>query len=207
MIKSTCPDLAVIFTAFPKLFLGLKHRLKLKRAIIAPPVFGKEIQAPGGDDCLRYRGYVSSKSNPIGLRANFYEDEKHGGAACRWKSSENFESYPTIIHGGVAYSLMDELLGHAVYAQCNTFGVTMRTTTHYHRPLKSGLEVTGRATVTRRFNRFLTVKGYLFNEQNRVTMAMSATFYIPTKSQFKRVMGDAQLPKETIPFCGIDGAF
>lgn len=207
MINSTLPTLAMLKALTDFSVRSIKRRFRIREKKVELPVFGDPIIAPGGDECQHYNGYASAQDNKLGLQATFHHDVKHGGSAFRWQSRSVFESYPTVIHGGVIFSLLDEALGHAVYAQCRTFGLTIGTNTKWYRVVKSGTCITGRAKVVRRFWRLLSVEGFVFNEKGKVAASCNGIFYVPSKAQFRRVIDVANLPAQTVEFCGRDDGF
>lgn len=207
MVKSTFPTLAMLKALANFSIRSAKRQLRIREKRVALPEFGDPIIAPGGDECQHYNGYASAQDNEFGLQARFHHDTRHGGSAFRWQSRPVFESYPTVIHGGVIFSLLDEALGHAVYAQCRTFGLTIGTTTTWYRVIKSGTTITGRAKVVRRFWRLLAVEGYVFNEKGKVAASCMGIFFIPSRAQFRRVIDVASLPAQTAEFCGRDESF
>lgn len=204
MIRNSPPSIDALKILIEFWTKSLMRRIRRRSKPLSLPIFGDPIIAPGGDECGHYNGYASSQNNALGLKAEYFYDLKHGGAAFKWYSRAAFESYPSVIHGGVTFALLDEALGHAVYAQCKTFGLTIKTNTRWHRVLKSGVQITGRAKVTKRFWRLLTVEGLIFNEKGKLAADCKAFFYIPSKEQFNRVIDLSSLPKETQSFCGVD---
>jgi acyl-coenzyme A thioesterase PaaI-like protein len=92
---------------------------------------------PNSKSCL-----VCGLKNPFGLKASFYElDGKE--LVCLFRPSENHQSYPGRLHGGVSTAILDETVGRAV--NCGreemVWGVTVEFTTHFKKPVPLGVEL------------------------------------------------------------------
>lgn len=183
-------------------FIGkiLSRKLGLKRRKMPLPKFGAAITPPGGD-YHGYRGFVSSTRNEWGMQAKFFIDERTGGACCTWTALPHFESFPSLIHGGIGFSLLDELMGHAVYVQCGHIGVTAKAKTKWLGALRTSSEINGSAVVVRKLWRLVKVKGWILDDKGKILISSSAVFYLPSRKQMNQILNDPNIPEETLQSC------
>jgi len=195
-------DTTIISLVADRFFQYCRRRLKLRRVKDVVPVLGEPFVPPGVRSAT-FNSFVSSKNNSFGLKADFFHDKK-SGVSCRWLASKAFEGYPQTLHGGIGFALLDELLAYAIYQRYQTYAVTLASKTKWKGKVAIGSMVSANAVVVSKCWRFVKVKGQLFNERGRVVMEVSGTFYIPTKSEFKKLIDLSVMPPETLPFCGLD---
>ena len=84
--------------------------------------------------------YVCGAENPIGMHVRFEREGEHGSVG-EYTAREEHCGWPGILHGGVAFALMDEALAWALYFQ-NLFGVTGKCETRFRQPIRCGMTVT-----------------------------------------------------------------
>ncbi|HEY7774146.1 MAG TPA: PaaI family thioesterase [Marinagarivorans sp.] len=172
------------------------------RERIAPPELGEELIPPGVQSSV-FNGFVTSSNNENGLKLKIHHDKK-GGVSCRWTVARAFEGYPQTLHGGVSFAILDELLAYSVFDRYRTFAVTLSSKTQWLGRIKVDSDITAKAVVTRKFWRFVRVEGMIFNNKGRVVVKMHGTFYMPTKSEFKKLIDLSIMPSESLPYCGTD---
>ena len=96
---------------------------------------------PSSKMCL-----VCGLENRIGLKASFYELSNNELVAI-FTPAEEHQSYPGLMHGGIASSILDETIGRVfIGRQEEAWAVTMELTVRYLRPVPLGqqLKVVGR---------------------------------------------------------------
>ena len=89
---------------------------------------------------------VCGLKNPYGLKASFYELENEEVLAI-FQPSEEHQSYPGRLHGGIATAILDETIGRAILTKGeDLWGVTINFSTHYRKPvpLDEKIRVIGR---------------------------------------------------------------
>ena len=64
-----------------------------------------------------------SSINPVGLKLDFIEGVNEVYAD--FILSENFESYPGLLHGGIVATILDEAMGQAILAKSGNMGLTL----------------------------------------------------------------------------------
>ena len=199
-LVSCFPDFSMLAILSERLF---KQCFPSKlRDRISPPELGEELIPPGVKSSV-FNGFVTSGNNSNGLKLKIHHD-KNGGVSCCWQVGRAFEGYPETLHGGVSFAILDELLAYSVFDRYRTFAVTLSSKTQWLGRIKVDTEISARATVVRKFWRFVRVEGKIFNNKGRVVVKMYSTFYIPTKSEFKKIMNLSVMPSESLPYCGTD---
>lgn len=91
---------------------------------------------------------VCGLKNNLGLKASFYELENEELVAL-FTPTEEHQSYPNRMHGGVSSAILDETIGRAIMIKDPTiWGVTIELSLKYLKPvpLDEELKVVGRIT-------------------------------------------------------------
>ena len=158
---------------------------------------------PPGVTSSVFNGFVTSSNNVNGLNISIHRD-KQLGVSCEWQTKRDFEGYPQTLHGGISFAILDELLAYAIFDRFRTFAVTLNSQTQWLGRIKIGETIRAQAFVKRRFWRFVSVTGVIVNSRGRVLVKMNSTFYMPTKSEFKRLIDLSIMPIEALPYCGTD---
>ena len=97
------------------------------------------------------RCFVCGPDNAEGLHLTFVQDGPNGARALYTARAEHC-GWPGLLHGGLAFTLMDEALAYALYFQ-DLYGVTARIETRFRRPIRAGAKLIIRAwTVEQRRN-------------------------------------------------------
>ena len=88
--------------------------------------------------------------------------------------------WPGILHGGIAFALMDEALAWACYFQ-GLYGVTARVETRFRQPLSVGAKLVIRAWTTDRRKRLVSARAEipLDTDDGRAVAEADATIYLP----------------------------
>ena len=93
--------------------------------------------------------FVCGLKNPSGLRAYFYELD-NGELMAVFKAIEEHQSYPGLLHGGVATAILDETIGRAILTKHDepVWGVSVEFRIRYKKPMPlcKELKVIGRIT-------------------------------------------------------------
>ena len=78
---------------------------------------------------------ICGMENPLGLKAPFYVLDDNTVASVFTFKTEH-QSYPDRTHGGMVSTLLDELMGRALWInEPTTFGVTTTMTITYRKPV------------------------------------------------------------------------
>jgi uncharacterized protein (TIGR00369 family) len=104
--------------------------------------------------------FVCGLKNAFGLKAAFYNLET-GEVVARFTPREEHQGYPGRLHGGIAASVLDEVIGRAVNPQglVAVWGVTVELTVKYRKPIPLGQTLTAIGRITHRKGRFFEGSG------------------------------------------------
>jgi acyl-coenzyme A thioesterase PaaI-like protein len=78
--------------------------------------------------------FICGLDNPIGLRMVFHEDREAGQVVAELSVSEQYRSYPGVVHGGIVATILDETAGRAWMlhsGDINDFFATARLEVRY----------------------------------------------------------------------------
>jgi len=93
--------------------------------------------------------FLCGFKNPYGLKGEFFELENKE-LICIFKPSDEHQSYPGRLHGGVTTAVLDETIGRAIMmtSKEEVWGVTIEFTTRFKKQilLNEELRVVGRIT-------------------------------------------------------------
>jgi len=130
------------------------------------------------DDC-----FVCGRDNAGGLHVPFVSDGEHGSRATYTARAEH-GGWPGLLHGGVAFALMDEALAYALYFQ-GLFGVTARVETRFRQPIPIGANLIVRAWTLGRRSRLLDARAEirLEGEDSLLAAEATATMYLQDAPQ------------------------
>ncbi len=104
-------------------------------------VTGKQ---PNSKDC-----FVCGLKNEFGLKSSFYVLE-NGELMARFYPSEEHQSYPGRLHGGISAAILDETIGRAIinHRESGLWGVTMEFSMKFRKPVPLDRQVIVRARIT-----------------------------------------------------------
>ena len=120
-------------------------------------------QQPNSRDC-----FVCGVKNPIGLNMKFYTVEP-GIVEAEYKVSDEFQSYPGIVHGGIVAALLDEITYRSLITMDqNRLMFTARLDIRYrnHVPIGQPLRLMGRAEKIK--NRTASATGAIYNQKGEL---------------------------------------
>lgn len=128
--------------------------------------------------------YVCGPDNAAGLHVPFVADGAHGSRGSYTVRAEHC-GWPGLLHGGIAFALMDEALAWACYFQ-GLYGVTARVETRFRQPIPSGTKLMVRAWTTDRRRRLVTARAEIRldaqdGEDGTLVAEADATMYLPEK--------------------------
>lgn len=106
--------------------------------------------------------FVCGMKNTFGLKAFFYETEAKELIAV-FKPTEEHQSYPGRLHGGVASAILDETIGRAILInhEEEIWGVTVEFKTRFIKPIPINEELKVIARITTEGNRIFEGTGEL----------------------------------------------
>lgn len=115
--------------------------------------------------------FVCGLKNAFGLKASFYNLET-GEVVALFTPREEHQGYPGRLHGGIAASVLDEVIGRAVNPQgiVAVWGVTVELTVKYRKPIPLGQTLTAVGRITNRKGRFFEGSGEILLSDGTVAL-------------------------------------
>ncbi len=136
--------------------------------------------APAARKC-----FVCGPDNPIGLHLTF----RLAGDACvsEFTPGENHQGYPGVIHGGMIYSALDDVMANWLYLR-GARAYTARCQIRYRHPVREGekLLLTGRNKGRKR--KLVEMEGTATRAADgKVVATAKATFVVIDDQEFRDV--------------------
>ena len=128
---------------------------------------------------------ICGMENPLGLKAPFYVLDDNTVASVFTFSAEH-QSYPDRTHGGMVSTLLDELMGRALWInEPEMFGVTTTMSITYRKPTPLNEKLKARAYITFNSQRGFSAKGEVYDMQNNLLVQGEARYFkIPFQKAF-----------------------
>mgnify|MGYP000552034341 CR=1 FL=1 len=121
---------------------------------------------------------VCGMENPIGLKAQFYNMEDESVMTI-FKYSEEFQSFPQRVHGGLIATMLDELGLRALWAKKKSediFGVTISIEIKYRKPVPYDEPETKELKTQGVIEKKMIGKGSVKKETSRFIVACTELF-------------------------------
>ncbi len=113
---------------------------------------------------------VCGLKNPYGLKASFYELENDELLAI-FRPSEEHQSYPGRLHGGIATAVLDETIGRAILMkEQDLWGVTLNFSTRYRQPVPLDEEIRVIGRIDHLANRYFEGTGEILLKDGSVAI-------------------------------------
>ena len=99
--------------------------------------------------------FICGLKNNSGLQASFYETE-YNELIATFTPTEEHQSYPGRLHGGLASAILDETMGRAILVGSDTeiWGLTIELNVSYKKPIPLGVELKVVARISEENSRF-----------------------------------------------------
>ena len=121
---------------------------------------------PNARDC-----FVCGMENRLGLKARFYENEKDEVVAYFTPADEH-QGYPGRLHGGVAASILDEVIGRAIQiGDPDIWGVTTDLKLKYRKPLPLNCELKTVGRITENTRMMFEGTGEILTPEGEVAIS------------------------------------
>ena len=119
---------------------------------------------------------VCGLKNQFGLKASFYELENDELLAI-FKPSEEHQSYPGRLHGGIATAILDETIGRAILTkEQDLWGVTINFSTRYRKPVPLNEEIRVIGRIDHIANRYFEGSGEILLKDGTVAVEGKGKF-------------------------------
>ena len=109
------------------------------------------------------------RENPHGLKLTFFGADD-GGVWCDWTPARVSEGYTGIVHGGLITTVLDEVMGWAVYHQ-RIWAVTGKIAVNFRRPVEIGRPTRAAARLVAAQGRKLTITADLRRASDGLLLA------------------------------------
>lgn len=120
-----------------------------------PRSIGQRLQINGEHWC-----FGCGHLNPIGLKLVFFEEPETGAIWADWTPQELHQGFAGMTHGGLISTVLDEVMGWAIYAR-QAWAVTAKLTVNFRRPVETNVPTRARAWIERDVGRKLDVRAEL----------------------------------------------
>ncbi len=131
--------------------------------------------------------FACGENNPIGLKLKpVYDGEK---VRAEFTPGEYHQGWDNAVHGGILYTLLDEVAAYAILCCGIYFGVTAKSEVKFKQiaPINEPIQIS--AWVTKLTRRLVEIKGVLALKDNTVIAEGSSLFYVFARSK-KTVLWD-----------------
>ncbi|MBX7117076.1 MAG: PaaI family thioesterase [Myxococcaceae bacterium] len=135
--------------------------------------------------------------HPIGFHLRC--ERADGGVVARFTPGTQFQGPPGIMHGGLVSTLADEIAAWTILAMAGKFGFTASFQARFHKPVRIGVEVLGRAKVVKQSSRVLYVDCELL--QKEVLCFKGEFSFVVLDKQGAEKMLEGPLPPAWEKFC------
>ena len=126
---------------------------------------------PNTSDCV-----ICGINNEFGLNAPFYETETNEVVTI-FEFKEHHQSYPGRTHGGLVSTMLDELIGRAIWIyNPNQWGVTMTLNIKYRKPTPYNTKLKGVARIDSQTSRTFTGSGEIYDMDGNVLAEATAVY-------------------------------
>ena len=131
--------------------------------------------------------FACGENNPIGLKLKpVYDGEK---VRAEFTPREYHQGWDNAVHGGILYTLLDEVAAYAILCCGIYFGVTAKSEVKFKQiaPINEPIQIS--AWVTKLTRRLVETKGVLALKDNTVIAEGSSLFYVFAQSK-KTILWD-----------------
>ena len=138
-------------------------------------------------DCPSRLCFACGQDNPIGLKLKpVYDGEK---VWAEFTPGELYQGWCDIVHGGIIYTLLDEIIAYAILCLGVDFGVTAKSEVRFRHTASINEPIKISAWVTRFRKRLVEAQGVLTMKDDTVIAESSSLFYVWSRSK-KTVLWD-----------------
>ena len=128
------------------------------------------------------RCFVCGPDNPIGLQLTFRLED--GACVSEFTPHENHQGYPGVIHGGMLYSALDDVMANWLYLR-GARAYTARCEIRYHQPAREGEKLLLEGRQTARKRKLVEMEGTATRESDGAVVATATgTFVVIDEGEF-----------------------
>jgi beta-phosphoglucomutase family hydrolase len=127
-----------------------------------------------GEQSLEYC-FGCGEDNPIGLKLRpVYDGEK---VVVRFTPRQQHQGWYNVTHGGIIFSILDEITAYSVLCAGYYFGVTAKSSIRFKHVSPTDATLVASAWVTKATSRLVETRGRLELEDGTVVAEVEATFF------------------------------
>lgn len=128
------------------------------------------------------RCFVCGPDNPIGLHLTFRLED--GACVSEFTPGENHQGYPGVIHGGMLYSALDDVMANWLYLR-GARAYTARCEIRYRQPAREGEKLLLEGRQTARKRTLVEMAGTARRASDgQVVATTTATFVVINEGEF-----------------------
>ncbi|HUS71025.1 MAG TPA: PaaI family thioesterase [Anaerolineae bacterium] len=133
--------------------------------------------------------FVCGMRNPIGLKIIFEGDGERVWA--NFTANEAHQGYPGVLHGGITFALLDEVIGRAAMEldESSPWMMTARAEMRYRKPVPIGEELTLVGQITRVRSRAVEGMGEIRLSDGSVAVEATAMYVKVPSSLAEQMKG------------------
>ena len=131
--------------------------------------------------------FACSQENPIGLKLKPVQDGEK--VTAEFTAGEFHQGWDNIIHGGILYTLLDEVTAYAMLCRGIELGVTAKSEIRFKQLAPINQPIQASAWVTKLTRRLVEAKGVLSLKDNTVIVDGNFLFYVLRQSK-KTILWD-----------------
>jgi len=132
-----------------------------------------QLNAPVGKETLGHC-FACGEDNPIGLKLKpRYDGEK---VTAVFTPTVDHQGWFNITHGGILYTVLDEVTAYSTLCAGFSFGVTAKSNVRFRSPGTTGVEILASAWVTKSTSRLVETSGSLTSPDGTVLAEIQSSF-------------------------------
>jgi acyl-coenzyme A thioesterase PaaI-like protein len=125
--------------------------------------------------------FVCGETNSIGLGLTFHSDGDH--VSTEFTPDERHQGYPGLFHGGLLYTILDEVTGRAAYLR-QAWVFSGKVEIRYHQPAYIGQKLLFNSEIVSERSRAFELKGEARRaSDNQLVASMSGLFFRLSEQQ------------------------
>jgi len=122
--------------------------------------------------------FVCGNLNDYGLKVDFFYDK--GIARAEYVAGEKFQGYKDILHGGIIFALLDEVMIKAVIAK-GILVVTAEIEVKFIKPVKIGEKLFLEGKITGEQKKIFKAEGKVSNSEGEIVATGKGKFFKVTE--------------------------
>ncbi len=129
------------------------------------------------------RCFICGKENPIGLNLTFQTDKDK--VFVKFTLNEKYIGYKDRIHGGIAASVLDEIMGWACSVKTKRLYYTVELRIRYKMPIKPNIELFAEA-YAKEFKKFIGYAKAVLKDDKGNVLALAEGKYFPIDEESEK---------------------